>query len=138
MAKYTFLSDEWIAAAKAIYDEYKGKTQPVPHAVKMNMVISEVPFGAGTVDAHLDTSSGELVMELGHLEAADLKLGIDWATAKAILIDQNPQAGMQAFMAGKIKVMEGDMAKLMAMQAQAASPDPVAKEVAEKVQGITE
>src|SRR4051795_6856480 len=28
VAKYTFLSDEWIAAAKAIYDEYKGKTQP--------------------------------------------------------------------------------------------------------------
>jgi len=65
-------------------------------------------------------------------------VGIDWATAKAILIDQNAQAGMQAFMSGKIKVMEGDMTKLLAMQAQAASPDPVAKEVADKIQAITE
>src|SRR4051794_35455954 len=104
----------------------------------MNMVISEVPFGTGSVDAHMDTTSGELVMDKGHIDGADLKLGIDWATAKAILIDQNAQAGMQAFMAGKIKVMEGDMTKLLAMQAQAASPDPVAKEVADKIQGITE
>jgi len=138
VAKYAFLSDEWIDAARAIYDEYKGKTQPVPHAIKMNMVISEVPFGTGSVDAHMDTTSGELIMDKGHVDGADLKLGVDWATAKAIFIDQNAQAGMQAFMAGKIKVMEGDMTKLLAMQAQAASPDPVAKEVADKIQGITE
>src|SRR4051812_34115653 len=87
VAKYAFLSDEWIDAAKAVYDEYKGKTQPVPHAIKMNMVISEVPFGDGSVDAHMDTSSGELVMDKGHLDTADLKLGIDWATAKAIFIE---------------------------------------------------
>ena len=140
MAKYPFLSDEWIAEVRKLGDEARadGGGTNVPHAVKMNMVISEVPFGTGTVDAHMDTSSGELVMDLGHLDAADLKLGIDWATAKAILIDQNPQAGMQAFMAGKIKVMEGDMSKLMAMQAQAATPDPMAKEVAGKIQEITE
>ena len=112
-----------------------GKTQPVPHAIKMNMVISEVPFGDGSVDAHMDTSSGELVMDKGHLDTADLKLGIDWATAKAIFIEQNAQAGMQAFMAGKIKV-QGDMTKLMAMQQ--GTPDPVQAEVAAKIQEITE
>jgi hypothetical protein len=38
-------------------------------------------------------------------------------------------------MAGQIKV-EGDMTKLMAMQG--AAPDPTAKEVATKIQEITE
>ena len=107
MATHPFLSDEWIEAATAIYEEYRGRTQPVPHAVRMNMVISEVPFGSGTVEAHLDTSSGELELGTGHLGEADLTLGVDWATAKAILIEQNAQAGMQAFMTGKIKI-QGD------------------------------
>ena len=61
LAREAGIADEWIDAARKIYDEYKGKTQPVAHAIKMNMVIEEVPFGSGTVDAHMDTSSGEMV-----------------------------------------------------------------------------
>ena len=134
MAKYPFLSDEWMDEAKKIREEYRGKTQPVAHKVKMNQVITDVPFGSGTVDAHMDTSSGEMEMELGHIEGADVKVTLDYATAKAIFVDGNPQAGMQAFMAGKIKV-EGDMTKLMAMQQT--SPDPKAQELAEKIKEIT-
>ena len=135
MAKYPFLSDEWMDEAKKIREEYRGKTQPVAHKVKMNQVITDVPFGSGTVDAHMDTSSGEMEMELGHLDNPDLTVTLDYDTAKAILIDQNPQAGMQAFMAGKIKV-EGDMTKLMAMQQ--GTPDPSAQEIATKIADITE
>ena len=46
---------------------------------------------------------------------------VDYLTAKAIIVDGNPQAGMQAFMAGKIKV-QGDMTKMMALQAGGAGP----------------
>ncbi len=135
MAKYPFLSDEWLVEAKKIREEFRDRTSPVAHAVKMNQVITEVPFGSGTIDAHMDTSGGDVELDLGHIEGADLKVTLDYATAKAILVDGNPQAGMQAFMAGKIKV-EGDMSKLMAMQAQA--PDAAAEEVAERVKAITE
>ncbi len=83
----------------------------------------------------MDTSNGELQMGLGHLEDPELTVTLDYATAKAILVDGNPQAGMQAFMAGKVKV-QGDMTKLMAMQSQA--PDPVAQQVADRVKEITE
>ena len=83
----------------------------------------------------IDTSGGELEMDMGHLDNPDLTVTLDYETAKAILVDQNPQAGMQAFMAGKIKV-EGDMTKLMAMQA--GPPDPSAAEVSKKIQDITE
>jgi putative sterol carrier protein len=134
VGSYAFLSDEWVAEAKKIREEYKGKTPPAVLVVKMNQVITDVPFGGGTIDAHMDTSSGEMELDLGHIEGADLKVTLDYETAKAILVDGNPQAGMQAFMAGKIKV-EGDMTKLMAMQSSAM--DPTAAEIAKKIQGIT-
>ena len=135
MAKHPFLSDEWMEEAKKIREEYRGKGTPAAHAVKMNQVITDVPFGEGTINAHMDTSSGELEMDTGHMDGADLTVTLDYETAKAIFVDGNPQAGMQAFMAGKIKV-QGDMTKLMAMQSGA--PDPTQLEVAAKIKEITE
>lgn len=134
MAKYPFLSDEWMEAAKAIREEYKGKGTSTPHVVKMNLVITEVPFQDGDIDAHMDTTGGEMEMDTGHIEGEDLTITVDYATAKAIFVEGNPQAGMQAFMAGKIKVV-GDMTKMMAMQS--AQPDPVQLEAAEKISEIT-
>jgi hypothetical protein len=122
-------------AAKAIREEYKGKGAPAAHVVKMNQIITDVPFGEGTIEAHMDTSSGEMEMDTGHMENPDVTVTLDYATAKAIFVDGNPQAGMQAFMSGKIKVA-GDMTKLMAMQSGAA--DPVAAELAAKIAEITE
>jgi hypothetical protein len=120
--------------AKKIREEYRGKTQPAAHSVKMNQIITDVPFGEGTIDAHMDTSSGELETDLGHIENPEVTVTVDYATAKAIFVDGNPQAGMQAFMAGKIKI-QGDMTKLMAMQQT--SPDPVAIELQGRIKDIT-
>jgi putative sterol carrier protein len=134
VAKYLFLSDEWIAEGKRIREEYRGKAAGPAHVIKMNQVITDVPFGTGTVNAHMDTSSGEMEFETGHIDGADLKVTLDYATAKAVLVEGNPQAGMQAFMAGKIKV-EGDMAKLMMLQG--AAPDENAQEVAQRLRAMT-
>ena len=65
----------------------------------------------------------------------DLTVALDYDVAKAILVEGNPQAGIQAFMSGKIKV-EGDIAKLMALQT--ATPDPAAAEIAARILAITE
>ena len=130
-----FLSDEWIAEAKKVREEFAGQGTPPAHAVRMNQIVTDVPFGEGTINAHMDTSSGEMEMDTGHIDGADLTVTLDYATAKAIFVEGNPQAGMQAFMAGKIKV-QGDMTKLMAMQSGA--PDPSAQEVAKRIAEITE
>ncbi len=134
MAKYPFLSEEWMDEARKIREEYRGKTTPPAHQVKMNQIITDVPFGDGTINAHMDTTGGDLETELGHLDGADVTVTLDYATAKAIFVDGNPQAGMQAFMAGKIKV-QGDMTKLMAMQQT--SPDPAAAEIQQRIKEIT-
>ena len=132
---YKFLTDEWVAEAKKVREEFAGKGNPPAHAVRMNQIITDVPFGDGTVNAHLDTSGGDVELDLGHLDTPDLTVTLDYETAKAIFVEGNPQAGMQAFMAGKVKV-QGDMTKLMAMQA--APPDPTAQAVAARIQEITE
>ncbi len=135
MAKYAFLSDEWMEAAKAVRDEYADQVSPPAHAIRMNQVVTEVPFGEGTVNTHLDTSGGEAVMEIGHLENPDLTVTTDYATAKAITVDGDAQVAMQAFMQGKVKV-QGDMSKLMLLQQ--APTDPVQTEIQAKIQELTE
>ncbi|GIU85083.1 MAG: SCP-2 sterol transfer family protein [Acidimicrobiales bacterium] len=132
--KYEFLSPEWVEAAKKIREEFEGQVPAPAHKVKMNLIITDVPFQDGDIEAHMDTTGGSLQMDLGHLEDPEVTLTVDWATAKAVFVEGNPQAGMQAFMAGKIKV-QGDMTKLMAMQQQ--TPDPNAMEVAKRLQEIT-
>ena len=137
MPSYPFLSDEWLDEARKIRAEYEGKTPPITHVVRMNLVVTQVPFSEEDVLAHMDTSGGELVLETGHIEDQDLKVTVDYVTAKAILVEGNPQAGMQAFMAGKVRV-GGDMAKLMALQATPAAADPSAAEMATRLRDITE
>jgi hypothetical protein len=135
MAAYPFLSPEWTEAARELRAEYADTVPPAPVTMRMNLVVNDVPFGDGPLDAHLDTTNGDFVLEHGHLEGADLKITIDYATAKAILIEGNPQAGMQAFMAGRIRV-EGDMSKLLALQG--APADRVHVEIAQRMRDITE
>ena len=137
MPKYQFLTPEWIEEAKKIREQFDSDATATPHVVRMNQVITEGPFGDGTVEAHMDTTSGEVKMDLGHLESPDLTVTIDYVTAKAIIVEGNPQAGMQAFMAGRVKV-QGDMTKLMAMQQPVGGQDDTAAKVAAAIQEITE
>ena len=133
---YPFLSDDWMTAAKEIRAKYEGQTPKITAVIRMNQVITDVPFGEGEVKAFVDTSSGDLHMELGELENPDLTVTTDWATAKAIFVLQDQAAGMQAFMGGKIKV-QGDMMKMMAMQTSMPS-DELTQKIADEIKAITE
>jgi hypothetical protein len=135
MATYLFLSDQWLDEARSIRAEFDGAGGTIEHSIRMNLVIGAVPFGEGEVLAHVDTSTGELVLDTGHIDPVDLKVSLDYVVAKAILVEGNPQAGIQAFMSGKIKV-EGDIAKLLALQSM--SPDPTAAEIALRILAMTE
>lgn len=133
---HQFLSEEWMTAAKAIREKYADQVPPVTISIRMNQVITDVPFGDGTVKAYLDTSSGAVEMELGELETPDLTVTTDYATAKAVFVDQDQQAGMAAFMGGKIKV-QGDMMKMMSMQTGMPNTE-ITQKVQEEIKAITE
>lgn len=112
---YTFLTDEWIEAARALRAQYADRLPDVTIEVRINQVVTEVPFGEGTIRAFIDSTDGTLDLELGELDEPDVTLATDYDTAKAMVVDQDPAIVMQSFMAGKITV-QGDMMKLMAMQ----------------------
>ena len=121
--------------ARSIRERHAGETAKVTQSLKINQVVTDVPFGEGTVESYLDTSSGDVVMDLGRLEDPDVTITTDYVTAKSLFVDQDPAAGMQAFMSGKI-VVQGDMMKLMAMQTAMPS-DEASKQIAEEIKAIT-
>lgn len=131
---HAFLSDEWMDAARAIREKY-GNGEAAGAAIKVNLTITGVPFGEGTVESHIDTSTGAAEMELGKLDEADVSLTTDYDTAKTIFVLQDQAAGMQAFMTGKV-VVQGDMMKLMSLNATLAAA-PNAAEVSEEIKAIT-
>lgn len=140
MAKYAFLSDEWVAAARALRAEYAETAHTLPVAVRLNQIVRNAPFGEGTINAHLDTSSGLLDIDLGHLDHPDVTITLDYDVARALLVERDPAAAMQAFMSGRIKV-DGDIAKLLGLQAPGALgpvTDPAAAEMAQRLLEMTE
>jgi putative sterol carrier protein len=132
---HQFLSDEWMAAAKEIRAKYEGQTGKVSQSIRINLVVTEVPFGDGMTKAFIDTSSTDVVMELGELDGPDCTITTDYATTKALFVDQDQAAAMQAFMAGKIKV-QGDMMKMMALQT-AMPTDEASQQIGEDIKAIT-
>jgi len=132
---HPFLSEEWMTAAKEIRERYAGQVPEVTTSIRINQIITDVPFGDGEVRSYLDTSSGAVTMELGELEAADATVTTDYATAKALFVDQDQAVAMQAFMSGKIKV-QGDMMKMMAMQTAIPSNDFTEK-ISAEIKSIT-
>ncbi len=125
-----------MTAAHEIRDRYHDDLPEITESVRINQVITEVPFGDGTISAYVDTSDGEFHLELGELDEPDAVLITDYATAKAMMVDQDPTVAMQSFLAGKIKV-QGDMMKLMAMQT-AMPTNEFSERVAAEIREITE
>jgi hypothetical protein len=136
---YPFLSDEWVAEVRRIRAEHPAAASSgAPISIRMNQVITDVPFGEGVVKAHIDTSSGTFEIELGHLEGPDLTITLAYDVAKAVLIDGDPQAAMAAFLGGRIKV-DGDITKLLALQATelGAGVDPSIGAVYAEIKAVT-
>lgn len=132
---HTFLSPEWMDAARELRDTMPRPEAPPELAVRLNLVVTDTPFDAD-VQGHIDTSDGEVVIEAGHLAEPDATVTVDWTTARAVFIDQDAAAAMQAFMSGRIAV-DGDITKMLAMQATAAAPDDESRAIGEALRAIT-
>ena len=135
MPSHPFLSDEWIEAARAVRASFADRL-PVPVAVvQVNLVVTDGPDGS-VIEAHLDTCSGSLDVDLGHVDAPDATVTVDHETARLLLVARDPAAAMQAFMSGKIQV-EGDVVRVMALQAGPADLE-LGEEIAAALEAITD
>ncbi len=135
---YPFLSDEWINAVEEIGERYKveGNEAAPPQQLKMNVNVTEVPFGDGTLSVGVDSTAGRMHFQRGEVAEPDVTVSTDYTTARSLLVDQDPQAAMNAFMTGKIRV-QGNMMKLMQLQPQPGQADATAQQVADEVKAIT-
>jgi hypothetical protein len=131
--RYPFLSEGWFAEVRRLHEAYDNAVPPAA-AIRMNLVITDTPFG-GDLPIHMTAEGGQADWGEGHLEEADVTLILGYETAREIFVGGNPQAAIEAFMAGKI-TMQGDITKLVEMQT--AQPGPGAPELARAMQQITE
>jgi hypothetical protein len=133
VAKHLFLSDGWFDEVRRLH-EAVGGAAPEGAEIRMNMMITTTPFD-GDLAMHMAAAGGRADWGKGHLDDADVTLTLAYDTARAIFVDGNPQAAIEAFMAGRI-IVQGDITKLMVMQA--AGPGAAASELTRALQEITE
>ena len=132
---HAFLSEDWFNETRSIREKYWDEIPEVTSVIKINQVITDVPFGDGEVLCFIDTSSGRLSMEPGSVDDADAIVTTDYDTARALFVDADQATAMAAFMSGKIKV-QGDMMKMMALQTAVPENDFTEK-IAAEIQAIT-
>ncbi len=112
---HEFLSPGWMKAAKAVRDRHIGSAPVPPVPLRLNVVVTDAPFTDDVVLGHVDSSTGVLVVEEGHLDAPDLLVTMDWSIARSLLVDQDFQAVGLAWAQRRVKI-EGDITKLLALQ----------------------
>ena len=136
---YAFLSDEWIEAAREIRERHAADLPEIAMSIRLNQVVTGAPFTDDDIHSYIDTSSGQLELDLGELDEPDAVITTDYEVARGLIMGADPQAMMQAFLEGRIKV-QGDMTRLIALQATASMQDDneAAAQVAAEIQAITE
>ena len=127
---YTFLSDEWLAEVQTLADEAGPGANTMPDGMTLNVVVTGGPLG----DRELHMADG--TFGAGLVDGAPTKLSVPYPVARQMFVEGNQQAAMQTFMSGQIKV-EGDMTKLMAMQAQGHGDPAQAAALQAKLREIT-
>lgn len=132
---YPFLSPEWLDAVRALRDSMARPSVEPPVTMRMNLVVTDTPFG-DDVRGHIDTTGGEIVIEAEHLDGPDLTVTVDYETARAVFVDMDATVAMQAFMGGRIKV-DGDITKMLALQASTIEPDAETIALGEAVRALT-
>ncbi len=128
MAK--FLSDEWFSKVKELTEE-AGELE-IPGPLKDLTINLNVTLADGSTKAvHL--KGGQFAQ--GSAAGAPVTVALPADVAKKIFVDQDQQAGMQAFMSGQMRV-EGDVTKLMVLQT--VQPSEELKDLLDDVKDITE
>jgi hypothetical protein len=126
---HTFLSSDWFSEVDKIIAEVN---PPVPDAIK-DLVINFRVKGAPQGDVEARMEAGRFLSGFGSNAPTTINLPFD--VARKMIVENDQNAAMQAFMSGQIQV-EGDMTRLMAMQA-AGPPSAESLTVGERIRSMT-
>jgi hypothetical protein len=124
------LSPEWFSKVAELVERHGNATGQSD--VVMNVVVTGDPSGAER-KWHMGAQGGQAMWGEGLLERADITLTTDYATAREVFVSGDAAAGMTAFLSGRVTV-QGDLTKLMLVQAQGGGPSP---ELQDEIRAIT-
>jgi hypothetical protein len=127
--RYAFLSEAWFAKVDELVAA-AGDLQ-IPPAMKAALVNVTVTSPAGDTQIYMKDG----LFFRGHDAGAATSLSITDELARKIFIDADAAAGVQAFLAGDMKV-EGDLATLVAMQT--VEPSDPQKRLTKQIAAITD
>lgn len=130
---YTFLTDEWFTEVERLRAEIGDiEVPPAAQGLKINIEISDGP-AEETIHAHLGDGS----IHRGAADDAPTTVKAPYQVVRRLIIDRDPGAAMQAFMSGQLQV-EGDLTKLMGLQAATGGSDANAQKLVERILEMTE
>jgi putative sterol carrier protein len=124
-----FLSDEWFKKV----DELRAEAGELDVPPNLKSVLINITVTGDEGERKMQLKGGDFIA--GHDPAAPTTLTLKGDLAKKIFIERDAQAGMQAFMAGEIKI-EGDMSKLMELQM--VQPSDKQKQLLKRIREITD
>jgi len=126
---FKFLSDKWFDKVEELTNAAGdlGLTDAAK-AIVMNIKVSS---DEGDCDMCID--GGIIKKGLNHASA--ITISVPYDIARKMFVEQDQNAGTQAYMSGKLKI-EGDMTKLLA--SVSIQPTAAQQELNKKIQDITE
>jgi hypothetical protein len=127
--RYPFLSPAWFDKV----DELIARAGDLQIPPEMKAVTLNVTITAPTGDTQLTIENG--VLARGHKPGAPTQLALPSALARAIFVDGDTAAGVQAFLAGEMKA-DGDLSKLVAIST--VEPSERQKALTREIAAITE
>jgi hypothetical protein len=126
---FRFLSDEWFEKVKDLTDAAGDLGQSdAAKAIVMNIKVID---DQGSRDMCIDGG----VIKKGQNRASALTISVPYDIARKMFVDQDQNAGTQAYMSGKLKI-EGDLNKLMA--SVSIQPTAAQQKLSEQIQEITD
>lgn len=143
MGRHPFLSRQWIVAVREIRDEYRHHAGETTVEIRANLTITETPFDEGPVRGHLDTRSGALSVDEGHLDDHDFHIEMTYGLALQLFVERDPQSVVSALLGG-VK-LTGDSSKVI-MLAGMVGPVPseaddervsIAREIIARIDEVT-
>lgn len=141
-----FLSPDWIRAVKQIRDEFDMGARETDLGVRANVTIVDAPFEVPVVLGHLDTNSGTLILDEGHLGDADFSIEMPYSLAYEIFVERDPAAVVPVLLGGQVK-LTGDSSMILLLadfilladgsDETAEGLGPVAGEIVKRIDAIT-
>lgn len=127
--RYAFLSTEWFTQVDQLIAQAGDlKIPDAMKAVEVNITVTS-PNG----DTQVFLQNG--LFSQGHRPGTGTSLWLSEDLARKIFVEGDAAAGVQAFLAGEMKV-EGDLAKLVAMQT--VEPSDPQKQLTKQIAAITQ